>query len=405
MARGQSLAAPEAPAIAYVAARLPTLSETFVYRELIGLRGRGRRIVPVSVRRPAAPFADPGLDALARESVLVYAPATLAALPIALVTMPGHFVRAVRDAVTVDLTGVSARAKFLVQGWMGLATAWRLRKSGIGHVHAHLANTPATVALYLARGLGARFSFTGHANDLFVHREALRFKLREAAFVSSISHWHQRFYDEIGPVGDRPVIRCSVALPAIAEGGHDIVSVGRLVEKKGFDLLIRAFARLDQPGLRLRIAGDGPQRQALVALAEAEGVADRVDFLGAQPHAAALALIRSGALFVLPCRTSATGDRDGIPVVLMEAMAAAKPVVAGKLETIAELVEDGVSGVLVPPDDADALTRAIGRMIADDAARRAMGLNGRARVSDEFSDAINWDRLEAAIDAAQKGIA
>jgi len=103
----------------------------------------------------------------------------------------------------------------------------------------------------------------------------------------------------------------------------------------------------------------------------------------------------------LPCRTSATGDRDGIPVVLMEAMAAGKPVIAGRLETIAELVEDGTSGLLVPPDDVEALTEALRRLVDDPEAGKAMGLAGRRRVEEEFSDAINWDRLEAVIDAVR----
>lgn len=392
---------PENKAIAYVAARLPTLSETFVYRELMGLRSRGRAIVPVTVRRPSGPFGDARLDALAREAVQVYSGATGLALLPALLTRPGAFFRAIGDAMRADLPGAQARAKFLFQAWMGLATARRLKGRRIGHVHAHLANTPATVALYLARGLGATFSFTGHANDLFVHREALRFKLRQAAFVSAISRWHQGFYHEIAPGGTRPVIRCSVTMPEHAAGGENIVSVGRLVAKKGFDLLIRAFAQIE-PGPRLIIAGDGPERAALVALAEAEGVADRVDFLGARPHAEALALIRSAAIFALPCRTSATGDRDGIPVVLMEAMAAGKPVIAGRLETIAELVEDGVSGLLVPPDNVPALTEALRRLVGNPTMGRTMGLAGRAHVEEEFSDEINWDRLEAAIDAAGK---
>jgi len=387
-------------AIAYVAARLPTLSETFVYRELMGLRSRGRTIVPVTVRQPAGNFGDAKLDALAADAVQVYSRATAISLLPAFLSMPGQFLRALGDAGRADLPGAKARAKFLFQALMGLATAWRLRRARIGHVHAHLANTPATIALYLARGLGAAFSFTGHANDLFVHREALKFKLEQAAFVSSISRWHQTFYEEIAPGGTRPVIRCSVTMPEHAEGGADIVSVGRLVAKKGFDLLIRAFAQLDRPGIRLRIAGDGPERAALVALAEAEGVADRVDFLGALPHAQALAVIRSGAIFALPCRTSATGDRDGIPVVLMEAMAAGKPVIAGRLETIAELVEDGMGGLLVPPDDVPALTEALRRLVDDPVAGRAMGLAGRHHVAEEFSDEINWDRLEAAIDAS-----
>lgn len=394
--------APSRPgAIAYVGARLPALSETFVYRELMGLRSRGRPIVPVSVRKATGVFADPALNDLAREATVVYSwHSPLALLP-AFLSRPTAFAHALKDAAQADLNGIKARIKFLFQAWMGLATAWRLRGRGISHVHAHLANTPATIALYLSRGLGAKFSFTGHANDLFVHREALKFKLEQAAFVSSISRWHQAFYGQIAPGGSRPVIRCSVTLPESASEGANIVSVGRLVPKKGFDLLIQAFARLNRADLRLIIAGDGPERAALQALAEREGIADRVDLLGAKPHGEALEVIRSSAIFALPCRTSSTGDRDGIPVVLMEAMAAGKPVIAGQLETIAELVEDGKSGLLVPPDDVNALIEALRKLVDNPAAGRAMGLAGRKRVAEEFSDAINWDRLEAAIDAAR----
>jgi glycosyltransferase involved in cell wall biosynthesis len=392
------------PAIAYVGSPLPLRSQTFVYRELLGLRGRGWRVIPITVGAPGT--GDDELDRLAAEAVQVYAPPTFLMLVPALLLQPLQAVRALRDALIADLTGPMARLKFLFQAWMGLATAWRLRKQGIGHVHAHLANVPATVGLYIARGLGAGFSFTGHAADLFVYRGALAFKLAQADFVSSISHWHQGFYDGIVPAPreDRPVIRCSVELPAaIRPEGNDIVAVGRLVSKKGFDLLVRAFARLNRPDLHLTIAGGGEEQDALLALAKAEGVADRIAFLGSTPHAECLELIRNARLFAIPCRTSSTGDRDGIPVVLMEAMAAGRPVIAGRLESIAELVEDGVSGLLVPPDDVDALATALAHLVDDADMRRRMGLAGRARVEEEFSDAINWDRLEAAIDRAYTG--
>ena len=389
---------PLRPTIAYVGSPLPARSQTFVYREMLGLRGRGWTVVPVSVSTPVR--GDPVLDALADEAVQVYCAATALALPLTLLRTPAQIFRALRDAVTADLDGVTARLKFLFQAGMGLATATRLRKRGIVHVHAHLANVPATVALYLARGLGAGFSFTGHAADLFIFRGALAHKLREADFAVSISKWHQGFYRGIVPANDndRPVIRCSVHVPeTVPPEGREIVSVGRLVAKKGFDLLIRAFAKLDRPGLRLRIAGDGPESAALHALAKEEGIADRVDFLGSRPHSECLTLIAGGAIFALPCRTSTSGDRDGIPVVLMEAMAAGKPVVAGRLESIAELVEDGVGGLLVPPDDVDALAAALARLVDDPEGGRRMGLAGRARVQEEFSDSINWDRLEAAL--------
>lgn len=386
--------------VLYVAARLPKLSETFVYREAMGLRGRGVDVTTASLHAPESGTGDPALATLAAETLRIYAPATLAVLPFALAGKAGLMARAVREAAGADHAGAKARAKHVVQAAMGIATAWRLRRRGIGHVHAHMANAPTMVALYIARALGAGFSFTGHAADIFVHREALAFKLRQADFVSCISAWHRDFYRDIAPdmTGRLPVVRCSVTVPATVQPeGGDIVSVARLVPKKGLDLLIRAFAAAPDTGHRLRILGGGEEAGALQALVEELGLSSRVELAGARPHAECLAAIRGAAMFVLPCRTSGTGDKDGIPVVLMEAMAAGRAVIAGDLPAIRELVADGETGRLVPPDDVPALTAAITALTGDAARRAALGGAARAHVAAEFSDDINWDRLERAM--------
>lgn len=394
---------PSAAAILYVGARLPALSETFVYRELLGLRGRGRTVIAASVHRPAVFPDDPVLAALAGEAMVAYDARTLAALPIAAALLPGKFLKAIGDAATADHPTAVSRAKHLVQAAMGLTLGWRLRGRGIGHVHAHMANVPTMVALYAARALGAGFSFTGHAADLFVERAALAFKLREAAFVACISHWHQQFYESVEPLpaSRRPLIRCSVAIPpAVREESREIVVVARLVAKKGIDMLVEAFADAAPDGWTLRVLGDGPERAALTALAAARGIADRVVFEGARPHAACLAAIAGAGMVVLPCRTAANHDRDGIPVVLMEAMAAGRAVIAGDLPTIRELIDDGETGLLVPPDDVAALAAGLCRLTADRALRARLGAAGRQFVAGEFADALNLDRLSAALDAA-----
>ena len=392
---------PDASAILYVAARLPTLSETFVYRELLGLRARGRRVIGASVHRPQRFDDDPVLAALAREAIVLYAPRTVLAVPVALLRHPALVLAGLREAITSDHRSWRSRAKHAVQALMGIAAGWRLRGRGIGAVHAHMAHVPATLALYIARTLGARFSFTGHASDLFVQRAALALKLREAAFVACISHWHRDFYDDIvsAPPERRRLVRCSVALPAeVLPERRDIVTVARLVAKKGIDLLIEAYAQAAPGGWTLRILGDGPERAALERLAVARGVGDRIVFEGAQPHAACLAAIAAGGIFVLPCRTATNRDRDGIPVVLMEAMAAGRPVIAGDLPTIRELVDDGATGLLAPPDDVVALAEQIARLTADPALRASLGAAARDHVAAEFSDAMNLDRLTAAFD-------
>ncbi|MDB5577987.1 MAG: glycosyl transferase group 1 [Bradyrhizobium sp.] len=393
----------QSPAILYVASRLPELSETFVYRELFGLRSRGRTVIGASVHAPQPVVDDVALTALADEVVIAYGVETAAVLPIALVRHPLIFARALSDAMRADHANLKSRLKHAVQAAMGIALAWRVRKHGIGHVHAHMAHVPTTVGLYIARALGARFSFTGHAADLFVQRAALQFKLERSDFVSSISNWHQQFYREIAGLdaGRTPLIRCSVAVPAaIFDHSKEIVTVARLVPKKGIDLLIKSFASATLHGWRLRILGDGPERGSLEQLVATFGVSGLVTFEGAQPHARCLAVIARSGMFVLPCRTARNGDKDGIPVVLMEAMAAARPVVGGDLPTIRELIDDGETGLLVEPDHEGALMTAMRRIASNGDFAKELGINARAFVQREFSDEVNLDRLCAALERA-----
>lgn len=399
----QPLSPRPAGAILYVGARLPALSETFVYRELLGLRSRGRTVQIASVRRPGRFVDDPALTALAEEATVVYAWRTVAVLPLALLLHARLLLSAFGEARRADYLSLSGRAKHMLQAAMGIGLGWRLRSRRITHVHAHMANVPSTIALYAARALDARFSFTGHAADLFIGPVALDLKLRQAAFVACISHWHQAYYGAAVPSSPdrRPLVRCSVALPGRVESERqEVVVVARLVAKKGIDMLIDAFAAAGPEGWILRVLGDGPERDALVARAAERGVAGRVLFEGARPHAACLAALATAGIVALPCRTAANHDRDGIPVVLMEAMAAARAVIAGDLPTIRELIADGETGLLAPPDDVAALAALLRCLGADPVLRQRLGRAAREAVAAEFADNINLDRLEAAFDAA-----
>ena len=387
--------------ILYVASRLPELSETFVYRELFGLRGRRRTVIGASIRKPRGTAFGAAMASLADEATIVYGVLTAAALPIAVLSHPLKFAQAFKDATDVDHSDAWGQLKHLFQAWMGIALGWRLRNRGITHVHAHMANVPATVALYTARALGANFSFTGHAADLFVQRSGLRFKLKEADFVASISRWHQQFYNEVANLEPHrtPLIRCSVALPsAKRKRGTEVVTVARLVPKKGIDLLIQAFALAELPGWTLRILGDGPERFKLEQLAKQTGIQHLVTFEGARPHDACLQAIATAGMFVLPCRTATDGNKDGIPVVLIEAMAASRPVICGDLPTIRELVSDGQTGLLVPPEEVAPLVFAMRRIASDSEFGDTLAANARAHVELEFSDQLNLDRLCQAFD-------
>ena len=425
------------PTLAYLAGSFPAASETFVYREVRGLRRRGWTVHPVGLH-PAAPTADgDGLDELRGDPITVYGGGAAAGVAEAL----SHPLRAVATVGTAladaawpgEPAGLIGRLKGVGQALAAVGLAGRLRALGVGHVHCHFAHAPATVGMYAAGQLGVPFSFTGHANDLFERRALLNRKLRRAAFVACISRWHRELYRSTlggrgGSAADDgrfPLVRCGVDLdtwaggPAegAAEGSADgsaekisprrplrVVTVCRLVEKKGVETLLRSMALLDLPW-RLTVAGDGPRRAALEALCKELDIAPRVRWLGSVANGRVGELLADADLFALPCRTDARGDRDGIPVALMEAMAAGVAVVAGDLPALRELVADGETGRLIDGDSPGApaaLAAAVDELARDDTLRRRLAAAGRALVGREFARPAALDALERAFAAAAR---
>lgn len=406
------------PTILYISSILPARSETFVYREVFALRTRGVRVITASVHTPERGLGEPRLEDLADSAIPIYGAGSLRLVIDAVAEAVAHPIRAVRtlvralcDAIRADDVPWSRRPRLLVQTGAALALARRARPQGVTRIHAHMAHVPTTIAMYAAGQLGIPFSFTGHANDIFPNRSLLVPKLRRAAFVSCISRWHQQFYaSQAGVPQDRlPVIRCGV--PEIGaqsrsgdpgiRGPLHILAVGRLIPKKGFDLLLDAIGDLAARSpsvageLRVSIVGDGPQAADLASRAAslADNAGVPVALLGAQSNHAVRALMNSADLFVLPCRVDPGGDRDGIPVVLMEAMAAGVAVITGGLPAIKELVQDGVTGLMVEPGDAAGLAAAMERLSKDPLLRTRLGTAAQRWVAREFSEDVNIERL------------
>jgi colanic acid/amylovoran biosynthesis glycosyltransferase len=394
--------------LAYLAPTLPTRSETFVYREVRALRKRGWKVLATSLRRPHED-ADGSLADLFADLIVVYqwlhVIHTLSEAMLHPIRSAATLLLALRDAINPGETmALSTRLKLTAQAVAGITLANRLRIYRIQHIHCHFAHAPTTVGMYAAKQLGITFSFTGHANDLFPRRALLKRKLERASFIACISRWHARLYNGIVPQSNAkyPVIRCGVDIneweylprPDASDRALKILTVCRLVGKKGVDTLLRAVA-MSERSLELTVAGDGPERVNLERLASELNCQQRVRWLGAVDNEVVLQLMKDADIFVLPCRTAPSGDRDGLPVVLMEAMACGLPVISGTMPAILELIEHGSNGLLVAENDASQLAREI-RNLTDDV-RNRLATAGRATVENEFSLEETIARLEGCL--------
>jgi glycosyltransferase involved in cell wall biosynthesis len=409
MTESPNIPAPPKPTgkIAVIAATFPLLSETFVYREVRELRARRWTLFTVSLND--APPPRPGYEDLYDSRTVVYGSGITATLAGAAMEILSHPIQSLKTLVMSlrdmldpgEATPIKTRVRLPLQALAALGLAHGLRGRGVQWIHCHFAHAPTTLGMYAANQLSIPFSFTGHANDLFQRRSLLAKKLQRASLVSCISRWHSDFYRSISPQAEEKLelVRCGVDTydwrppekPRPADRLR-IVTVCRLVEKKGIDTF-RELTRRNIPA-SLTIAGTGPQEARLRALANAVG-ADPIQWLGEIDNAKVPALFAESDVFALPCREDSNGDRDGIPVVLMEAMACGLPAISGDLPAIRELIENNVTGLLVPASDADALTDALAKLAADPNLRRTLALAGRRKTQEEFTATCNIDRLEA----------
>ncbi len=398
------------PVVAYLAPEIPSVSATFVYREILALRREGLRVVPFSIHA----VDDRGVSEDGRrffdEAEVIYAsPARV------LAGAMRHAVRhplsssrtiaiALRDTAVGTTTRRSQRAKIVAQAVAGLFVADRLRSCGATHLHVQFAHAPATVGMYAALAARIPFSVTSHANDLYCEAALLREKVRRARPFVTISHANREFLrGQLGELADRvKIVRCGVDTEELAArdledtgAGASLFALGRLVPKKGFDLLLEATAKLAErfPAIEVRIGGDGPERARLETLASDLGIRDRVRFLGTLESDRVLEEFRAASVFVLPCRVDEGGDRDGIPVVLMEAMATGVPVVSTSISGVPELVHHGCTGLLASEPSPAGLSLSIERAMLDHPLRRRMSINGRAIVEREYDVHHNARRL------------
>jgi glycosyltransferase involved in cell wall biosynthesis len=267
---------------------------------------------------------------------------------------------------------------------------------GTPPLYIHFAHRPTTVGRFASLLLGTPFAVAAHAVDVWKSpADELRVRLRDARVVLSC-YEEAREYLATLTLGRTPVelVRHGVDIPpnpARAEVLPPVMlAVGRLIEKKGFDTLLRAAALLRQRGLefRLHIAGDGPLWPNLARLAGELGLVDHARFIGPLTHDELEPHFASAAMFVLPCQIGSDGNRDGLPNTILEAMARRLPVVSTTLPSVLEAIEDGREGLVVPPRDPEALAGALGTLLEDPGLRARLGEAGRERVKREFDRAV-----------------
>jgi glycosyltransferase involved in cell wall biosynthesis len=381
--------------LAYLTSQYPAASHTFIRREIAALRELGWTIDTFSVRPPGPDETRSDADRsefdrtfyILEQPALAFIGAHLAAL----LRRPGKYLKTFGLALGHRQPG--ARGLFLAFAHFAesILLARQLERVEVRHLHNHFANSAATVGLLASKLLGIGWSFTMHGISETDYPAGLMLgrKIEEADFVACVS-WFGRAQGMrlVSPSHwtKMHVVRCGIPLDKlptpspVSSAGKTIVCVGRLSPEKGQAGLLEAFAsvRTKHPKASLVLAGDGPDRTNLGAIAKDLGIGDAVTFVGRLTEEDALAEIARSDVLVLP------SFMEGLPIVLMEAMAIGVPVIASRIAGIPELVEDGKTGLLFTPSNWEELVDCMDRLLSDDKLCAAITRRAKARVLDEF---------------------
>jgi len=436
--------------LAYLFPAFPVFHQTFVLWEVLGLRRNGVSPCIYSLRRPTAAQQPEGRE-IARDVVCL--PPTWSRevmranwqmlrreigqyLQLYVAVFTAWRTGATRPPADNDVARRRVRLSNRVRGWFNsqpilyLLKSWslvprsvylagELERQGVTHLHVHWASYPATVAYVVQRICGVPFSMSAHAYDIYMVPRMLPAKLREARFVVTCAKTNADYLTHLaGPDAARKVIvnyhgvdvERFAPPPSIRPRSESvsIVSCGQLERYKGMHLLIDACAELRRRGtvFECSIVGEGEQRVALQRQIDRLGLTDRVHLLGARPHAEVAVLYRHADLFVLASELAGkSGRRDVIANVIVEAMAAGLPVVASHIPGVEELVDDGVTGYLFPPNRVDCLTAAMVKLANAADERTRFGQAGRRRVVRDFDSAKNIRVLASLLSEATEGAA
>src|SRR6266513_2416594 len=386
--------------LAYVVERFPKFSQTFCYREVAELFRQGEKPAVFSLRSP-----DFGPEQSWDNEILK----VVHVLP-----EGDEFAK----AVDAELHKVPKPARKILREWRGRRDSLRLhqavyigvrlRELGVTRVHAHFAGMAARTAFWIREFFGITYSVTVHANDIFTPNDfeiGLDKILSSASAIIAVSNFGADYIREEFSEAANRVYRVYNGIdveqfqPAKFDQPPLILSIGRLISKKGFDILIDACAILRGEGLdfQCEIIGEGPVQRELQARIDQHQLADRVTLAGPKPQRAIISRLAEATILTLPCRVDPDGAMDNLPTVIMEAMAAALPVVTTDVGGVSEMVRDRETGLLVAQSDPAATADALSQLIGDVELAQSFGGKGRKREEEIFSIEKNVRALQEII--------
>lgn len=390
----------------------PRISETFISNEILAMEHRGLDIVIFSLRQPRESFSHKNVKDI--KASVTYLPQYILPSWKELFTWNaklsllkgcryfGLLLEAVKRSFTLSSPLTPTIRHFLQAGYL----AQRYLSNGsVSHLHAHFAHTPTSVALFASELTAIPFSFTAHAKDIYTsHPMKLRHKISKARFVVTCTEYNRRYLMEIADGLTTPIytIYHGIDLSRFPFGTKPpdpppfrIISVGRLVQKKGYDDLLKALSILKYENFPFEFlhVGDGELKESIYRLAERLNLLDKIRFLGTVTQEELLPLYRKSHVFVLASKVASNGDRDGLPNVILEAMALGIPVVSTDISAIPEAIQNGRTGILVPPDNPRELAGAIKKVLSDSPGTAAMTMEARKFVEKHFDSRIWLSRL------------
>ncbi len=400
--------------LAYITGEYPRATDTFVQRDISELRHHGAEVFTFSVRKTGDEHMVGKEQISARASTFyILANANPLALAIAHTQLffksPSRYLRTLKLAWNIREKGIRGTLYQLFYFAEGGILARQVLKQDIEHLHNHFAYASCNVTMLAAELCDRSFSFSVQGPTVFfdVTRWRLDEKIKRAAFVRCISNFCRSQCMIFAPpekwnrlhlihCGVRPEL-CEVA--SHTQPGYRLLYVGRLAAVKGLPVLFESLVKIKQtnPDVVLTVVGDGGERQEIEKSAAQMGIADNVDFVGYKSQAEVRQYMQQSDIFVLP------SFAEGLPIVLMEALAAGLPVVSTQIAGNSDLVENGINGYLVPPGDSVLMADYIKSLLDDVELRSRLGAAGRQKIEADFDIQKEVLRLYQVIDSALKG--